>query len=277
MANINYRSVTASVIAASDKKPGHSDRVLFAPTSTFTLIANPTGPFTNPGDTKRITANHTFPVNGGFKEFNCKARSVEPTADASGEAGGQVPLYKWKCIIKGDGPHINEFVENLLNEDIIALFNDPVCGQNNYVQAGSQCTPAEIAGFAFRGGTKSAGGFKEYEFMIQSSDKFFYSGIVTMAVENPILDSVGAVVVVSVSNTEVSLNWADTANATTYEIDYALNEAFSSGLQSTTREISAAVITSLTANTTYYVRIRATAIGYAAGPWTVVAFTTTNV
>jgi hypothetical protein len=271
---INYRSITAAVVAAADKKPGHSDIVLVSPTSEFLNIALPTGPFLNPGDTKRITADHTFATNKGFKSIQCKAKSIDPTADASGEAGGQVPNYKYKIIIKGDSPHINEFVENLLNEDILALFNDPVCGINNYVQLGSACTPANIEGFAYRGGNKGAGGFKEYEFVISSSDKFFYEGTVTMAVEAPQLAAIPLITVTEVSDTEITIDWADVANADSYEVQVSTSPAFTAPtlLEPAT---SIQAITSLTASTTYYIRVRAVAVGYAPGEWETISVVTT--
>ncbi len=174
-----YAHLNAAVIGAADRKPGQSDVLLFAPQGDFTVIGAPVGPFVAAGDSKKITTAHTFPVGKGFVEIQCKAKSVEGGGDASGEAGGQVATYKYKCIVKGDSAVILEFLENMLNEDGVFLFNDPSCGVDNYVQLGSKCSPAQIGGFAFRGGSRAAGGFKEYEFTVESADKFFYSGVVT--------------------------------------------------------------------------------------------------
>jgi hypothetical protein len=271
--SINYRSITATVIAAADKKPGHSDVVLFAPTSSFTTIALPTAPFTAMGATKKITANHTFPVNGGWKSIQAKAKSIDGTADAAGEAGGQVITYKYKVIVKGDSAEINEFIENLANEDIVVLFNDPVCGVDNYVQLGSACTPANISGLAYRSGSKGAGGFKEYEFVVESSDKFFYEGDVTMAVEDPILDSVGVVTVSGISTTGVILDWASTGNTDLYEIEFGTSSTFVAAT-ATTSATSNKTLSGLTTATLYYIRVRATGAGYADGPWTTLSITT---
>lgn len=272
--SFNYRSITAGVIAAADKKPGHSDVVLFSPTSAFDTIALPTAPFTAMGATKRITANHTFPVNGGWKSIQAKAKSIDATADASGEAGGQVINYKYKVIMKGDSAEINEWFENAANEDGIWLFNDPVCGVNNYVQLGSKCTPAVLSGLAFRSGSKGAGGFKEYEFVVESSDKFFYEGDITMAVEDPVLDAIPLLTVTEVSDTEVTIDWADVANADSYEVQYSTSSSFAAP---TTLEPATSIqaITGLTASTTYYIRVRAVATGYAPGPWETISVVTT--
>lgn len=273
--SFNYRSISAAVIAAADKKPGHSDVVLFAPTSAFDTIALPTAPFTTMGATKKITANHTFPANGGWKSIQAKAKSIDATADASGEAGGQVITYKYKVIVKGDSAEINEFIQNLANEDIIALFNDPVCGVNNYVQLGSACTPANISGLAYRSGSKGAGGFKEYEFVVESSDKFFYEGDITMAVEDPVLNSIGLLEVESIANTQINIDWNGVLNAEAYEVQIANNEVFSGATTATTTNTNRN-FTGLTQNTPYYIRVRATATGYAPGPWVTIIVVTSN-
>jgi hypothetical protein len=272
--SINYRSITATVIAAADKKPGHSDVVLFAPTSSFDTIAIPTAPFTAMGATKKITANHTFPVNGGWKSIQAKAKSIDGTADAAGEAGGQVITYKYKVIVKGDSAEINEFIENLANEDIIALLNDPVCGVDNYVQLGSACTPANISGLAYRSGSKGAGGFKEYEFVIESSDKFFYEGDVTMASEDPTLDAPGLLSISAVTDDGFVVNWADVTDATGYDIDTATNAGFTTGVVSYDRSVSDVTVSGLTAATVYYIRVRAKATGFNSSSYTSFSITT---
>lgn len=170
--------MNAAVIGAADKKPGHSDVALFALYGEFTTMA-PSLATTGPGDSKKITAAHTFPANQGFKELQCKTKSIEPGGDSSGEPGGSVMDYKYKVIVKGDSATILEFIENILADDWVWLFNDPQCGVDAYVQLGGKCGPANISNVVYRGGTKGAGGFKEYEFIVSSSEKFFYSGTVT--------------------------------------------------------------------------------------------------
>jgi hypothetical protein len=260
--SINYRSITSTVIAAADKKPGHSDLVLWSPHSAFDTIAIPTAPFTTPGASKKITANHTFPVNGGFMTVQAKAKSIDPTADAAGEAGGQVISYKYKVIVKGDSAQINEWFENAANEDGIWLFNDPVCGVDNFVQIGSKCTPAVLSGLSYRGGSKGAGGFKEYEFTVESSDKFFYEGDVTMANEDPTLDAPGTLSLSALTATGVVLNWADVDDATGYIVTIATNAGFTTGVVNTTRATSDITITGLTTSTAYFIRVQATATGF---------------
>lgn len=272
----NFRNITPARIGAADKKPGHSDLVLFAPhgsaveaTGWAVAVASAAA-----GSSKSIATDHTFPSGAGFFSLQCKANSLEATGDAAGEAGGQVPKYKMKCIIKGDDAVINEFVENVLNEDGVWLFNDPTCGVDNYVQLGSRCTPANIEGFAYRGGSKGAGGFKEYEFTVTCTDKFFYSGTVTMA-DNIDLDAIPSLVFSAVGSAGfvVAAN-AAVAGADNYVFQRSTTIAFTSPTTISGTGINR-TLTGLAANTTYYVRGRATASsGVVLGPWTVGVVTT---
>src|SRR3990170_7654222 len=97
----NYGHINAATVLAADKKPGHSDVALMAPTGIFTDIKIPVAPFTLPGASKKITTAHTFAVDEGFVELQAKAKSIEPGGDSQGEAGGQMITYKYKVIVKG--------------------------------------------------------------------------------------------------------------------------------------------------------------------------------
>jgi hypothetical protein len=175
----NFGHINAATIQAADKKPGHSDVALMAPIGDFTTLQGAISPAVNPGDSKKINTAHTFPVGKGFLELQCKPKAIEPGGDSQGEPGGQVVNYKYKVIVKGDSAEILEWLEQALNEDMVWLFNDPQCGVDKYVQLGSKCSPANISGFTPRGGSRGAGGFKEYEFTVESAEKYFYSGTVT--------------------------------------------------------------------------------------------------
>lgn len=183
MPTINLRSITPATIAAADKKPGYADLVYFCAHAAVTAWA-PTLSNGTPGATKRILTDHT--ITGGVLMIQAKAKSIDATSEAAGEAGGQVLTYKYKVIVKGDSPEINELLEAILNEDLTFWFNDPVCGQTNLVQIGSKCTPANISGFAFRSGNRGAGGFKEYEFSVDCPDKFWYEGALEEANTTPV-------------------------------------------------------------------------------------------
>jgi hypothetical protein len=69
----------------------------------------------------------------------------------------------------------------------------------------------------------------------------------------------------SFSTTGMTANWADTTSATSYEIQYATNSAFT-GATTKSPTASTYAITGLTAGTVYYVRVRAKN-GTGAGGW----------
>lgn len=272
----NYVNLTPARIAEADKKPGYSDVLYMAPTSVFTAIAGPVADGT-PGATKRVESNHTFPVNKGFHKIQCKAKSIEGGGDATGEEGGQVLNFKYKVIIKGDSDVILEYIENIINEDVIAIFNGPVCGVDDFVQLGNECSPAVLSGFAFRGGSRGNGGFKEYEFVVGSSEKSFYKGTITEHVDDNLLLAKAANLRVSgIGTTTAAIAWDAVPNATTYLVQISTAADFSvtpsNGVTSPT--LTSRSYTGLTTGTTYYVRVTAIASGYITSVSNPIAFTT---
>lgn len=273
--SFNFVNISRQRITEANKKPGHSDVAYIAPVGFLDTIAGALDDGT-PGSTKRITASHTFLPNKGFIQVIAKPKSIDPTGDAQGEAGGQVASYKYKVIIKGDSDVIQEFVEQILNEDVILLVNSPVCGQNAFIQIGSECSAAQISGFSFRGGSRGNGGFPEYEFTVESSDRFFYEGTVTQLTDSDLLlDAPSAPIVSGISATAATVTWGDVPNATSYEIERSTSPAFTSPTAETIADPTVAKsYTGLVTATTYYFRVRAVATGYVTSGWSTAAFTT---
>jgi len=276
---INFINITSAVVSAAESKPGHSDVLYLAPAGWFDTIQSTLSDGT-PGSTKRVTGTHTFNAGKGWLRTECKAKSIDPTGDAQGEAGGQVPSYKYKVIIKGDSPEILEFVEGILNEDLIAIFNGPICGTDNFTQIGNECSKAQISGFAFRGGSRANGGFKEYEFVIESSEKVFYEGAITEYVDaENVVGGVSSVVVEDIATTTASVTWtaATDAAATSYSVDIDTDAAFGTADNSSVAAPTVAkAFTSLTADTVYYVRVRgvSSVSGIAPGAYSYASFRT---
>lgn len=176
----NFNNITAAVVGAADVKPGHSDIALFAPLADFTTIQKP-ATWAAAGDFKKIATAHTFPALKGFAQLKAKKGQVRQEGSAAvGEAGGLVPNYQYLIAIKGHSAAIEEWLEQAMNEEGIWLFNDPTCGLNNYVQLGSECNPAQITAYTSKSGSRNDGGVREYEITIQSADKYWYSGTVTV-------------------------------------------------------------------------------------------------
>jgi hypothetical protein len=271
----NFYNISRAVIADAQKKPGHSDVMRLCPASWITTWASTLNDGT-PGSKKRIPGNHTFAAGKNPLEVIMKPKSVEPTGDAQGEVGGQVQNYKYKCIIKGDSATIQEFVEDILNEDLVAWFNDPTCGVDAFTQVGGECTPAQISGWAFRGGSKGNGGFKEYEFTIESADKFFYEGALADYVDPDLqLATPSEPIVSGLAATTATVTWGDVPNAVSYEIQRSTSPAFTAPVSETIADPTVAkAYTGLVTATTYYFRVRAVAAGYVTSEYAVTAFTT---
>jgi hypothetical protein len=176
----NFSNITAAVVGAADTKPGHSDIALFAPLDEFATIGTP-AVWAAAGDSKKITTAHTFGVGDGFAQLKAKPGRVrEEGSNAVGEKGGLVPVYQFILTIKGQSAVIEEWLEEAMNLEGIWLFNSPECGVNAYVQLGSSCNPAEISAYTSKSGSRNDGGVREYEITVQSSDKYWYSGAVTI-------------------------------------------------------------------------------------------------
>lgn len=176
----NFSPISAAVVGAASSKPGHSDVVLFSPVDKFTTLSSP-GAWAAAGDKKKITTAHTFGVSDGFISIKCKPGSVAEDGTAlKGEKGGQVPNHVFKFIVKGHSAVIEETLEELLNVESIYLFNSPECGVNEYVQLGSACNAAMITGYTAKSGSKGEGGVREYEVTMESADKYWYTGTVTI-------------------------------------------------------------------------------------------------
>lgn len=176
----NFSNITAAITGAADIKPGHSDVVLFSPIGDFTLIQKP-GAWAAAGDYKKITTAHTFPVDAGFVQLKSKPGGVrQEGTTAVGEKGGLVPMYQYIITVKGHSEIIEEWLEQAMNVEGIWLFNDPTCGINKYVQLGSECNPTLMSAYTSKSGSRNDGGVREYEITLQSPDKYWYTGTVTI-------------------------------------------------------------------------------------------------
>ena len=176
----NFSNITTAVVGAADVKPGHSDVALFAPLDEFTTISG-VETYAVAGDKKKIIDAHTFAALKGFAQIKAKSGFVrQEGTTAVGEKGGLVPVYQFLITIKGHSAIIEEWLEEALNEDGIWLFNSPECGVNQYIQLGSSCNPAQISAYTSKSGSRNDGGVREYEITIQSPDKYWYSGAVTI-------------------------------------------------------------------------------------------------
>lgn len=163
-----------------NRETGYTNKMFLASTDDFTLIAEPTAPFTNPGDSKRITEDHTFPTTKGFIELYCAPDSVDAPAETAGDIGSKKPIYSPVGFLPGDGPDVQAMVEDLLNDDVILIAEDANCPDGPTLQFGCKCKPARIDSANFTSGTTATDGRKGWMLTFKSGCRWFYEGTVTM-------------------------------------------------------------------------------------------------
>ena len=171
--------INAATRSASDVKAGYSDELLIAEYGNFLSVKGPVGGGA-PGASKMITASHTFPAGEGYTELRGKIGSTGADGESIGEAGGGVMKYKPKVAVVGDGAIQCEYIENLLNKEVMVLAGAPDCDSTNpYAQYGGKCSVCIVTKVTFKSGSKNSGGLKEYELEFETFDKYFYVGTVT--------------------------------------------------------------------------------------------------
>lgn len=178
-------NISSGTVSASERKAGFSDEVLISEMSAFDTIASALTS-SGAGDSKKITSAHTFPVAvdpdpaNGFHSIKAKRGTVTHDGESKGEEGGGVMEYKPKFMLIGDNAKTCEFIENLLNREVMLLHQSPNCGSTDpLLQYGSKCSPAVVEKVTEKAGTKKDGGLKVYEVTFVTTEKFFYSGTVT--------------------------------------------------------------------------------------------------
>jgi hypothetical protein len=180
MPNIGLAHVTAATVSSSERKAGFSDQILIQEVAKFLSIAAP-GTYTNPGDSKKIATAHTFAADEGFFQLRGKRGTVSADGESKGEEGGGLMEYKPKFQVVADNAVMAEYIEELLNREIIVLLGAPKCSSSDpYQQYGGSCSPAVVEKVTLKTGEEKDGGLKVYEITLVSTEKFFYSGTVTM-------------------------------------------------------------------------------------------------
>ncbi|MGN7786810.1 hypothetical protein ACTJIJ_19915 [Niabella sp. 22666] len=162
-------------------KGGYKDNFYFAPTRDFTTIAKPVVSATPVlGEVFTIGTAHTFTSPKGFHNWELKKVSVLGTSTTVGDDGEKLPLFNYELIVLGDSASTQEQVLALLNDDIICMFKDSNCLEDEvYVQLGDECNSPTFD-VQFDGKTNKEG-MKQWKVIVQSNVRYFYTATVTMA------------------------------------------------------------------------------------------------
>ena len=158
-----------------DNAPGLRKNVLIAERDWFvanTGLKAPVGPFTDPGDSLRITGDHEFVEGFGFVPFHATLATAELTAENVGDRESRTNNPSLVAQHPGLTAEIVEFFQSRKNGDWIVLMQT-LAGE--WIQMGEDGLEAEIM-FTFGSG-KVDGGYQGVTATISNYGKpYFYEG-----------------------------------------------------------------------------------------------------
>lgn len=164
-----------------NKDGGYKARLLFAPIDTFLVNALPVvGATPALGDTKKISADHTFGANDGFIELTGQINSATSKYTTVGNPGAYVVEHTFEIAIAGNSPELYEMLESLVNDECVYMLKDANCLSNPALeQFGDECLTATIK-VDFDAKT-TADGVKEHKITGSiRGHKYWYSGVLTL-------------------------------------------------------------------------------------------------
>jgi hypothetical protein len=170
----NYGHITKST-NPEDYSGGYKNELLFSPRSAFTTIAKPTSTAAL-GDKVSISTSHTFPATTGFFRWAGRLHSATLKGTTVGDDGAQEIEWTGSMDILGDSASTQEQLQNLLNEDGIAMLTDADCQGTDKIQLGNECVSPSFK-VEFDGKT-TKDGKKIYTVNITCKKKYFYTGTV---------------------------------------------------------------------------------------------------
>lgn len=167
---------------ATNVLPGYKAVAYVAPLSYFTTVAKPDPAAT--GDARFIiTEDHVFPVDKGFHKLNLIKNATSGTASAKGDPGAKWFEHKLSISIPGDNPKAQSLAQDLLNEDLIVLVEDPDCAEPRFIQYGCSCDPGAVGESTMESGTLGGDKGKMWKIDLTSTCRDFYEGTLTLAAD----------------------------------------------------------------------------------------------
>ncbi|WP_347268968.1 hypothetical protein [Paracoccus sp. (in: a-proteobacteria)] len=169
-----------SLLTPKNVQSGISEYILFAPVEWFTTIATPTAPFTNQGDSIRITADHVFAASKGFVKMQLAPRKNKFDMKSVGDIGlNKLVTDAVEFFVPGSYAEAHEQMKNLINTPLVCLVKDAQCEADILYQFGCDCQSAWIT-VEFGTGTTNEGvkGFSGK--MVYDGSLFLYEGAVTL-------------------------------------------------------------------------------------------------
>jgi hypothetical protein len=119
---------------------GISEYILIAPVSWLTTIATPTAPFTNQGDSIKITSDHVFVDGKGFVKMQLSPRKNQFNMKTTGDQGlNKLVTDAIEFFVPGSYAEVHEQMKNLLNTPLLVLVKDCNCVDEMFYQFGCDC------------------------------------------------------------------------------------------------------------------------------------------
>jgi hypothetical protein len=159
-----------------DNAPGLRKNIYLAERDWFDSLAVPVAPFENPGDSLRITADHTFKTGFGWIGMHTTLATAELVAEMVGERESRTNNPSLTAQHPGLTAEVIEFVQQMKSGDWITLV-ETLAGE--YIQLGEDGLECEVM-YSFNSG-RVDGGYQGVTATISNYGKpYFYEGVLTM-------------------------------------------------------------------------------------------------
>lgn len=131
------------------------------------------------GDSKKIATAHTWAANKGAMELYVDENTLEAPGDTVGDKGNLRLKWTPKLFLPGDGPEVEELLENLKNLPLIGFAQDGCDNTKQLLQYGNADLPLKITKVSPSSGTLT-GGKKGWMIETECYNRYFYNATLTV-------------------------------------------------------------------------------------------------
>jgi hypothetical protein len=131
------------------------------------------------GDAKKIATAHTWAATKGAMALYVDENTLEAASDTVGDKGNLRTKWAPKIFFPGDGPEVEELVENLKNLPLIGFGQEGCDGSKQILQYGCADIPLKITKVSFSSGTLT-GGKKGWMLETECYNRYFYNATLTV-------------------------------------------------------------------------------------------------
>ncbi len=170
-----YKTITSTDVDKS-AQPGYF-KAWYSPLGDFTTLQVPS--LSTPpaiGEKYTIATSHVW-ANG---KSPIGLYIADSTAENDGDSLGDIECgrfhWKFKVMLLGDTPEIQEIMENMLNDRGV-FFLQPNMVADTFIQLGNVISPGILDKGGFKSGNLKSGG-KKWEINAQTFARNFYTGTV---------------------------------------------------------------------------------------------------